>query len=120
MTDTPTTDLATQTGRDGTFHADYEYVDAEVARLLERRLAQKTAEVEMLRGVGCEEEGDGSCGVCIRCYARDAKRYQALRQWPTVELLNAFSAPADGTPVPAEELDEAVDEAIGRAKGWQS
>ena len=32
---------------------------AEVERL--------TAEVEMLRGVGCMEDGDGPCGVCRKC-----------------------------------------------------
>lgn len=25
------------------------------------------AEVEMLRGVGCSEDGDGPCGACIKC-----------------------------------------------------
>ncbi|MET0410403.1 MAG: hypothetical protein ABW217_03865 [Polyangiaceae bacterium] len=25
------------------------------------------AEVEMLRGVGCAEDGDGPCGACLKC-----------------------------------------------------
>jgi len=29
------------------------------------------AEVEMLRGVGCDEDGDGPCGVCIKCARRE-------------------------------------------------
>jgi hypothetical protein len=38
---------------------------AEVERL--------TAEVEMLRGVGCMEDGDGPCGACRKCaFARGA------------------------------------------------
>ena len=32
------------------------------------------AEVEMLRGVGCMEDGDGPCGVCLKCaYRRGAE-----------------------------------------------
>lgn len=30
-----------------------------------------TAEVEMLRGVGCSEDGDGPCGVCLKCARRE-------------------------------------------------
>lgn len=30
-------------------------------------VAQYKAEVEMLRGVGCREDGDGPCGVCLKC-----------------------------------------------------
>ena len=33
------------------------------------------AEIEMLRGVGCSEDGDGPCGVCLKCaYQRGAER----------------------------------------------
>ena len=36
------------------------------------------AEIEMLRGVGCSEDGDGPCGVCARClkcaYQQGAER----------------------------------------------
>lgn len=36
------------------------------------------AEVEMLRGVGCMEDGDGPCGVCRKCaYRRGA---EAMRE----------------------------------------
>lgn len=40
--------------------------NAEIERL--------TAEVEMLRGVGCEEDGDGPCGVCIKCKPAQERR----------------------------------------------
>lgn len=32
------------------------------------------AEVEVLRGVGCEEYGDGPCGVCLRCMHAKGRR----------------------------------------------
>jgi hypothetical protein len=32
-------------------------------------------EVEMLRGVGCNEGGDGPCGACLKCARRDRDRY---------------------------------------------
>jgi hypothetical protein len=36
------------------------------------------AEVEMLRGVGCGEDGDGPCGACRKCsYRRGA---EAMRE----------------------------------------
>jgi hypothetical protein len=25
------------------------------------------AEIDMLRGVGCSEDGDGPCGACLKC-----------------------------------------------------
>jgi hypothetical protein len=28
---------------------------------------QKQAEIDMLRGVGCMEDGDGPCGCCVKC-----------------------------------------------------
>jgi hypothetical protein len=34
----------------------------------QKRVEMLQAEVEMLRGVGCSEDGDGPCGVCIKCY----------------------------------------------------
>jgi hypothetical protein len=35
-------------------------------------VASKQAEIDMLRGVGCEEEGDGPCGVCVKCHVKQA------------------------------------------------
>lgn len=35
------------------------------------------AEVEMLRGVGCDEDGDGPCGACIKCARSDRDRLAA-------------------------------------------
>lgn len=37
--------------------------------VLRREAAQ--AEVEMLRGIGCDEDGDGSCGCCLKCFKRE-------------------------------------------------
>ncbi len=31
------------------------------------RIASLQAEVDVLRGVDCEADGDGPCGVCIKC-----------------------------------------------------
>lgn len=42
-----------------------EAVPALIAALREAR-----AEVEMLRGVGCMEDGDGPCGACRKCAFR--------------------------------------------------
>jgi hypothetical protein len=120
MSDTPLTDAAIErvdvayVGYDGLSSSPEEYVSPDFARELELRLAQRTAEVEMLRGVGCEADGDGRCGVCVKCLKLDARRYRAIRQWPTIELLQAFDAPADGTLVSPEELDEAVDAEMAR------
>lgn len=36
------------------------------------------AEVEMLRGVGCSEDGDGPCGVCRKCAFK--KGAEAMRE----------------------------------------
>ena len=38
---------------------------------LAERVTGLMAEVEMLRGVGCDEDGDGPCGVCIKCARRE-------------------------------------------------
>jgi hypothetical protein len=54
----------------------------EKARIKERDEAKAdverlTAEAEMLRGVGCMEDGDGPCGVCRKCaYQRTAEAFQ--------------------------------------------
>jgi hypothetical protein len=44
---------------------------------------QKCAEVDVLRGAGCEEDGDGPCGVCRKCaYRRGAEDMRlACQQW---------------------------------------
>ena len=36
-------------------------------RALTGEVERLTAEVEMLRGVGCLEDGDGPCGACRKC-----------------------------------------------------
>jgi hypothetical protein len=49
-----------------------------MARIAGDKHDQKCAEVDVLRGVGCEEDGDGSCGVCRKCaYIRGA---EAMRE----------------------------------------
>lgn len=37
------------------------------------------AEVEMLRGVGCLEDGDGPCGCCVKCLPILARRAERER-----------------------------------------
>ena len=37
------------------------------------------AEVDMLRGVGCLEDGDGPCGVCIKCLRLRAEQAERER-----------------------------------------
>lgn len=41
-----------------------------MARIAGDKHDQKCAEVDVLRGVGCEEDGDGPCGVCRKCAFR--------------------------------------------------
>ena len=50
-----------------------------VARLaaVEAERDQKTAEVETLRGVGCNEDGDGPCGACLKCARAERDRLKA-------------------------------------------
>jgi hypothetical protein len=50
----------------------------EEAETLRAECDQKRAEVEMLRGVGCMEDGDGPCGVCIKCSQATATRHADL------------------------------------------
>jgi hypothetical protein len=40
------------------------------------------AEVEMMRGVGCEEDGDGPCGACIKCALKGNHVKQGTPQTP--------------------------------------
>lgn len=49
-----------------------------MAKIADAKHDQKCAEVDMLRGVGCMEDGDGSCGACRKCaYRRGA---EAMRE----------------------------------------
>lgn len=49
-----------------------------MARIADEKHGWKCAEVDMLRGVGCMEDGDGPCGVCRKCaYRRGA---EAMRE----------------------------------------
>lgn len=40
---------------------------SELGARVQHRIDFLVAEIEMLRGVGCAEEGDGRCGACIKC-----------------------------------------------------
>jgi hypothetical protein len=40
---------------------------AESTALTTRAIAQ-AEQYKMLRGVGCSEDGDGPCGVCLKCH----------------------------------------------------
>ena len=60
-------------GGDGSAFGSVESMLAANKHLLETLTQQRDmarAEVEMLRGVGCMEDGDGPCGVCRKCYFR--------------------------------------------------
>jgi hypothetical protein len=62
-----------------------------MARIAGDKHDQKCAEVDVLRGVGCEEDGDGSCGVCRKCaYRRGA---EAMRD----AAANALDMAGQGT-----------------------
>lgn len=37
------------------------------------------AEVEMLRGVGCGDGGDGPCGVCMQCLRAEIQRLRSKK-----------------------------------------
>lgn len=52
---------------------------AEIARVreLEAGRDMARAEVEMLRGVGCSEDGDGPCGACLKCARQRADKAEA-------------------------------------------
>lgn len=68
-------------GGDGSAFGSVESMMAANKHLLETLTHQRDmarAEVEMLRGVGCMEEGDGPCGACRKCaYRRGA---EAMRE----------------------------------------
>ncbi len=112
MSDTPRTDAETYMGSYGY----QKTVNADFARQLERELNQRTAEIEMLRGVGCGENGDGTCGVCIKCYSRDARRYRAIRSILTDHMIRTLTDWVNDPLAPCSELDEAVDHAIATQK----
>lgn len=69
--------------------AEVERLRAEVtsslamAKIADEKHDQKCAEVDMLRGVGCMEDGDGPCGACRKCaYRRGAEAMRlACQQW---------------------------------------
>lgn len=41
------------------------------------QMEKLAAEVDMLRGVGCLKDGDGPCGVCIKCLRQRAEQEEA-------------------------------------------
>ena len=44
-------------------------LDGEICQL-HAKLNAARAEIDMLRGVGCDEDGDGPCGACLKCARR--------------------------------------------------
>ena len=63
---------------------------AHAAELTAERDAAR-AEAEMLRGVGCNEDGDGPCGACIKCARteRDAAIARAEKAEGTIANMKA-------------------------------
>lgn len=51
----------------------------------ERNMAR--AEVEMLRGVGCDEDGDGPCGACLKCARRERDELRAALEAIATDLI---------------------------------
>lgn len=47
----------------------------------EEEVKRLMAEVEMLRGVGCCEDGDGPCGACLKCARRERDEARKDRDW---------------------------------------
>ena len=43
------------------------------------------AELDVLRGVGCCEDGDGSCGICIKCIVKEVKTEERERARKIIE-----------------------------------
>jgi hypothetical protein len=60
----------------GRLKRDRERQERVNARLATERDALR-AEVEMLRGVGCNEDGDGPCGACLKCARAEVERLRA-------------------------------------------
>ena len=58
---------------------------------------QKTAEVETLRGVGCNEDGNGPCGACLKCARAERDRLKAALQDVTIGMDRA-GGDRDGMP----------------------
>lgn len=68
--------------------------EAQIASLT-AQLDQKTAEVEMLRGVGCNEDGDGPCGACLKCARAERDAAQQEAQTLRVALVELVDATDD-------------------------
>ena len=53
-----------------------------MARIADEKHDMKCAEADVLRGVGCMEDGDGPCGVCRECFYRHGYRRgaEAMRE----------------------------------------
>ena len=52
----------------------------------EAEIEMLRAEVEMLRGVGCLEDGDGPCGCCVKCLRVDRDELRAENERLRAEL----------------------------------
>lgn len=67
-----------------------------MARITDEKHDMKCAEVEMLRGVGCMEDGDGPCGVCRKCAYRRGAEAMRLACLGVVERFMDFGSPHPG------------------------
>jgi hypothetical protein len=54
-------------------HDDVDKLEQENAALKDQ-LEIKQAEVDVLRGVDCEANGDGPCGICVKCLRAQVER----------------------------------------------
>lgn len=55
---------------------------------LQHRLETRRFEVEVLRGIDCEKDGDGPCGACLKCMKRKG-RVDALEEFACLGLKEA-------------------------------
>lgn len=75
------------------------------AKGLLESLAMVRGEVDMLRGVGCLEDGDGPCGACLKCARRERDEIAAQ----LAALRDAARSYREVAEVPAGNLDTVQD-----------
>ena len=76
----------------------------------QRERDEARAEVEMLRGVGCLEDGDGPCGACRKCaYRRGAEAMREIvaelfqGNKPGLAAMPAWAAFIRSLPIPEDK-----------------
>lgn len=74
-----------------------------MARVAGEKYDQKCAEVDVLRGVGCNVDGDGPCGVCRKCaYRRGAEAMREACAQRCCGTTDWFAAELRALPIPEE------------------